>query len=93
MIAPPLRLHDCSLITDGAAAVVLTSSENAKSNFKHAVELSGIGHVTDRMMLNGRQGRLHELQATKHAVTQGLHSRQVLELAIWTLQKCMIVSP
>jgi|TARA_R110000822_G_scaffold59736_18_gene148979 acetyl-CoA C-acetyltransferase len=70
MIAPPLRLHDCSLITDGAAAVVLTSSENAKSNFKHAVELSGIGHVTDRMMLNGRQGRLHELQATKHAVTQ-----------------------
>lgn len=68
MIAPPLRLHDCSLITDGAAAVVLTSSDNAKENFKNAVELSGVGHVTDRMMLNGRQGRLHELQATKHAV-------------------------
>lgn len=70
MIAPPLRLHDCSLITDGAAAVVLTSTENAKSNFKNAVELSGVGHVTDRMMLNGRQGRLHELQATKVAVGQ-----------------------
>jgi acetyl-CoA C-acetyltransferase len=70
MIAPPLRLHDCSLITDGAAAVVLTSSDNAQANFKNAVELSGIGHVTDRMMLNGRQGRLHELQATKYAVEQ-----------------------
>ena len=68
MIAPPLRLHDCSLITDGAAAVVLTSSDNAKSNFKHAVELSGVGHTTDRMMLNGRKGRLHELQATRRAV-------------------------
>ena len=68
MIAPPLRLHDCSLVTDGAAAVVLTSSENAKKNFKHAVELSGVGHTTDRMMLNGRKGRLHELQATRHAV-------------------------
>ena len=68
MIAPPLRLHDCSLVTDGAAAVVLTSSENAKKNFKHAVELSGVGHTTDRIMLNGRKGRLHELQATRHAV-------------------------
>ena len=68
MIAAPLRLHDCSLITDGAAAVVLTSTDNAKANFKNAVELSGVGHTTDRMMLNGRLGRLDELQATRHAV-------------------------
>ncbi|WP_036860842.1 thiolase C-terminal domain-containing protein [Porticoccus hydrocarbonoclasticus] len=72
MIAPPLRLHDCSLITDGAAAVVLTSSDNAKASFKHAVELSGIGHVTDRMMLKERIGRLHELRATRHAVDLAL---------------------
>lgn len=69
MIAPPLRLHDCSLITDGAAAVVLTSTDNAIKNFKHAVELSGVGHTTDRMMLNGRQGGLDELRATRHAVS------------------------
>src|SRR5690606_5491974 len=30
MIAPPLRLSDCSLITDGAAAVVLVSAARAK---------------------------------------------------------------
>ncbi|RKZ49816.1 MAG: propanoyl-CoA acyltransferase [Gammaproteobacteria bacterium] len=68
MIAPPLRLHDCSLISDGAAAVVLTSTENAKSSFDHAVELSGIGHVTQRMMMSERKESLHELQAAKHAV-------------------------
>jgi acetyl-CoA C-acetyltransferase len=68
MIAPPLRLHDCSLITDGAAAVILTSTDNALKNFKHAVELSGVGHTTDRMMLNGRKGGLDELKATRHAV-------------------------
>lgn len=68
MIAEPLRLHDCSLITDGAAAVVLTSSDKAKANFNRAVELSGVGHTTDRMMLNGRQGKLDELQATRRAV-------------------------
>lgn len=70
MIAPPLRLHDCSLISDGAAAVVLTSTENAKAEFEHAVELSGIGHVTQRMMLSERKETLHHLQATKHAVQQ-----------------------
>lgn len=68
MIAEPLRLHDCSLISDGAAAVVLTSTDNAKSNFDNAVELSGIGHVTQRMMMSERQGTLHELQGAKHAV-------------------------
>lgn len=72
MIAPPLRLHDCSLITDGAAAVVLTSSDNAKASFSHAVELSGIGHVTDRMMLKERIGRLHELRGARHAVDLAL---------------------
>lgn len=72
IIAAPLRLHDCSLITDGAAAVVLTASDNAKAGFRHAVELSGIGHVTDRMMLKERVGRLHELQATRHAVELAL---------------------
>ncbi len=70
MIAPPLRLHDCSLISDGAAAVVLTSTENAKAGFEHAVELSGIGHVTQRMMLSERRETLHELQAAKYAVQQ-----------------------
>ena len=68
MIAAPLRLHDCSLISDGAAAVVLTTTENATANFNHAVELSGIGHVTQRMMMSERKETLHELQAAKHAV-------------------------
>ncbi len=70
MIAAPLRLHDCSLISDGAAAVVLTSTDNAKANFDHAVELSGIGQVTQRMMMSQRKETLHELQAAKHAVQQ-----------------------
>ena len=35
-IAPPLRLTDCSLISDGAAAIVLTKADLAK-NFKHEV--------------------------------------------------------
>lgn len=67
LIADPLRLHDCSLVSDGAAAVVLTSTDNAISQGKRAVELSGVGHATDRMPLSKRD-RLYELGAGKHAV-------------------------
>lgn len=66
MIAPPLRLHDCSLVTDGAAAVVLTSNENAK-NFKKVVNIAGIGQAAERMPISKRPN-MYELMAAKHAV-------------------------
>jgi acetyl-CoA C-acetyltransferase len=67
MIAAPLRLHDCSLVTDGAAAVVLTTTENAKANKKKVVEIAGIGHAVEHMPLSKRD-KLHMLEAGKVAV-------------------------
>jgi acetyl-CoA C-acetyltransferase len=46
-VATPLRLYDCSPITDGAAAVVLTSE-------KTDVRLSGIGQGTGPLSLRER---------------------------------------
>jgi acetyl-CoA C-acetyltransferase len=51
MIAPPLRLTDCSLITDGAAAVVLTADDNA-SAFKHSVRFRSAEHVSDYLPMS-----------------------------------------
>ncbi|MFW5694952.1 MAG: thiolase C-terminal domain-containing protein [Alkalispirochaeta sp.] len=76
MIAEPLRLHDCSLITDGAAAVVLTSSDNAKANYPHAVELSGIGHTSERLPIANREN-MHELIAAKKAKEQAFEEAGV----------------
>jgi acetyl-CoA C-acetyltransferase len=68
MIAAPLRLHDCSLVTDGAAAVVITLTSNV-SNRKRAVEIAGIGHSVERLPENVRPN-LHDLMAGKDAVAK-----------------------
>jgi acetyl-CoA C-acetyltransferase len=47
-VATPLRLYDCSPITDGAAAVVLTSD-------KTDVRLAGVGQGTGPLSLRSRE--------------------------------------
>jgi acetyl-CoA C-acetyltransferase len=69
MIAPPLRLHDCSLVTDGAAALVLSASEDAAAVSSKVVEIAGIGMTTERLPINVRPN-MHELVAGKKAVAE-----------------------
>ncbi len=68
MIAPPLRLHDCSLVSDGAAALVVTQTSNV-SNKARAVEIAGIGHSCERLPENVRPN-MHELMAAKNAAAK-----------------------
>ena len=68
MIAAPLRLHDCSLVTDGAAAVVITATSNV-SNKARAVEIAGIGHSTERLAENVRPN-MYDLMAGKDAIAK-----------------------
>ncbi len=68
MIAPPLRLHDCSLVSDGAAALVITLTTNV-SNRQRAVEIAGIGHSVERLPENVRPN-MHELMAGKDAAAK-----------------------
>ncbi|MEI8254736.1 MAG: propanoyl-CoA acyltransferase, partial [Deltaproteobacteria bacterium] len=69
MVAAPLRLHDCSLVSDGAAAVVLTSTENAKATRKKVVEIAGIGHSSDYLPMSKRENK-YVLEAGKDAVAK-----------------------
>lgn len=80
MIAPPLRLHDCSLVTDGAAAVVVTATANV-SDRSRAAEIAGIGHAAERLPENVRPN-LHDLMAGKAAAAKayaeaGINAAQI----------------
>ncbi|MCX7177421.1 MAG: hypothetical protein NTX56_01210 [Proteobacteria bacterium] len=68
MVAAPLRLHDCSLVSDGAAALVITQTAKV-SNKARAVEIAGIGHSVERLPENVRPN-MHELMAGKDAVAK-----------------------
>jgi acetyl-CoA C-acetyltransferase len=56
MVADPLRLFDCSPITDGAAAVILCPLELAQKKFKKhsSVVVVGTGAATDTIALHDR---------------------------------------
>jgi acetyl-CoA C-acetyltransferase len=59
MISYPLRLYDCAPITDGAAAIVLTSHPTP-------VKVSGIGHATDTSAVSHRTS-LTSFRSTREA--------------------------
>jgi len=65
MIADPLRLFDCSPITDGAAAVILASEKIAKK-LEHPVWISACEQASDTLSLHDRKS-LTEMNATKVA--------------------------
>lgn len=93
MIAAPLRLHDCSLVTDGAAAVVLSSTETAKATRKKVVEIAGIGHSVDHLPLSKRDRR-HELGAGKDAVAKAFAEARVAskDIEIAEVHDCFTIN-
>ncbi|RME13890.1 MAG: thiolase domain-containing protein [Alphaproteobacteria bacterium] len=65
MIAPPLRLTDCSLITDGAAALVMVAEDMA-GDFAHAVGFRGAAQANDFLPMSRRD--MTELTGARVAI-------------------------
>jgi acetyl-CoA C-acetyltransferase len=76
LVADPLRLLDCSPITDGAASVVLCSLDLAKKLGKPLVKIKGIGQATDTIALHSR-GDFTTLKATTLAAQKAYHMAKV----------------
>ncbi len=69
MVADPLRIYDCAPITDGAAAVVLTSDPSD-------LAVVGVGHATDTLAV-GRRGKLTSFNSTKQAALKAYRMAQI----------------
>ncbi len=63
MIADPVRLFDCSPISDGAAAVIVTAKDKAKQYTDAPVNIVGTGAGTDHIALQNRAD-ITKLQST-----------------------------
>ncbi|ENO12364.1 acetyl-CoA acetyltransferase [Thermoplasmatales archaeon SCGC AB-539-C06] len=66
MVATPLGLLDCSPVTDGAASVVLCTTEKAKEFTDKPVKIIASGQGSDTLALHSRRD-ICTLDATVHA--------------------------
>ncbi len=69
IVSYPLRLYDCAPITDGSAAIVLTSRPTS-------IIVSGIGHATDTMAVRHRLS-LTSFNSTKEAARRAYSMAKV----------------
>ena len=75
IIADPLRLYDCSLISDGAAALVLTNRENAEKLKDKMVEITAMECATDYLPLSKRPN--YEFAAGKVAIKKAYEKARI----------------
>ena len=68
-IASPLTVYDCSLVTDGAAFVVLAAADALPIGGRSRVEVIGSGHAGDTLTAASK-GSLTTLAATAQAAQQ-----------------------
>ena len=67
-IAPPLRLYDCSLISDGAAGLILTRTDEAERVSDQFVEITALAQTSDYLNMDKRAK--FEFTAGKKAIQQ-----------------------
>jgi len=76
IIASPLKLFDCSPITDGAAVAILCETEKAKKLVEQPIEIIASAQASDTLALAERKS-LTELRATKIAAKQAFEMAQI----------------
>lgn len=94
MVADPLRLMDCSPITDGAAAVLLTTVEEARKIKNHPVIIiSGIGLATDTIALSQRKDilKLNAVELAGHRALK-MAGKTIKDIAFAEVHDCFTIA-
>jgi acetyl-CoA C-acetyltransferase len=93
LVADPLRILDCSPITDGAAAVILCPADLAKRMKKPAVRIAGSGQATDTIALSSRKD-LTWLESTRVAAQKALAmaGRKIDDIHLFEVHDCFTIA-
>lgn len=94
LIADPVRLLDCSPITDGASAILLTTVEEARRLTKNPIiKISGIGHSTDTIQLAQRKDIL-KLDAIDTSIKKALKmaGKKITEINFAEVHDCFTIA-
>jgi acetyl-CoA C-acetyltransferase len=93
LVADPLRILDCSPITDGAAAVVLAPADLARKMTKPSVRIAGSGQATDTIALSSRRD-LSWLESTHLAAAKALAmaGRKVQDIHLFEVHDCFTIA-
>jgi acetyl-CoA C-acetyltransferase len=93
LVAPPLRLGDCSSMTDGAAAVLLVAGDRARAYSDTPAFVRGTGQYSDWHNL-ANSGSLTNWVGLKTAGREALRSAgiEVKDLDIAELHDCFTIS-
>jgi len=75
-VAWPLKLYDCSLITDGASCLILTTPELARKFTDTSVDILGSGQASDTIGLYERKS-LTSIEAAKVAARKAYEMAQI----------------
>jgi acetyl-CoA C-acetyltransferase len=76
-VSKPLKLFDCCANADGAACLLVASSEKAKKITDKPVWVAGLGLASSPMSLAGRQGPLTSFEVTKNAAKSAYEMARV----------------
>ncbi len=92
LVADPLRLLDCSPLSDGAAAIILTLDPGKKS-YPHLPHLIGYGHAQDSLDIASRTNLPH-LSATSRASIEAFNHTHLSpkDISVIELHDCFTIA-
>ena len=92
-VAWPLKLYDCSLITDGASCLILTKPELARKFTDTWVDIVGSGQASDTIGLYERKS-LTSIEAAKVAAGKAYEMAQITpeELDVAEVHDCFTIA-
>ena len=89
MIAAPLRKTDCSLVSDGAAALIMTSE---KSGYARSVEITAMAQVNDFLAMSKRDPILFEGPKRAFELAFQQAGIQVSDLSFAEVHDCFTIA-